>query len=33
LIYVVIIPIALQKLKKGFTFADKALVTDPTYAA
>ena len=36
LIFVVIIPIALQKLKKsteGFSFADKSPGTDPTYAA
>jgi hypothetical protein len=33
LIFVVIIPIALQKLKEGFSFADKSPDTDPTYAA
>jgi hypothetical protein len=33
LIFVVIIPIALQKLKEGLSFADKSPVTDPTYAA
>jgi hypothetical protein len=33
LIFVIIIPIALQKLKEGFSFADKSPVTDLTYAA